>query len=242
MWVTLSVVLGAGMVFVAAWLWPQIGGAATCLNSHCFCERVRDGVVKQLMNAISSLAFVATAVYAWLRLRYVRKSRVFQGFAVSMIIIGFGSAYYHATLSFAGQWLDVYGMYLFGTLMICASLLRANIVANKVAIALYAVMNSALGVIQYMLPDTRRWLFAALIMLALVFECTLLRRGQTRKQLYRSLALMTVAYAVWLLDQSQIVCLPSSPLQGHALWHVLGSMAAYFVVLHYCRGATAKME
>ncbi len=241
-WVLLSLVLGAGAVFLATWLWPQAGGSATCISSHCFCEMVRKGLVKQPINTVSSLAFVAAAVYAWLRLWWLRSSRVFQGFVVSMVIIGLGSAYYHATLSFAGQWLDVLGMYFFATLMICTSLQRANIVSKKLAITLFVVINVSLGAIQNMLPDTRRWLFAVLIIIALALEFILLKRNKTRRQLYQSLTLMIVAYAIWFLDQSQIVCLPTSLMQGHALWHVLGSLAAYFVVLHYCHQAVPKRK
>ncbi len=235
-----SVVSALGVVIVAAWLWPQAGGVATCLNTRCFCEAARGGLMKQPINTLSSLAYVVVAAYAWLRLRYARTSRVFQGFIASMVIIGLGSAYYHAKLSFAGQWLDVLGMYLFATLMICATLLRANIVSKKLATTLFVAFNITLGILQFTLPDTRRYLFALLIIVALALEFTLIKHNQNRKHLYQALALMVAAYAVWLLDQSLTACAPTSLIQGHAIWHILGAIAAYCVVLRYHSGDTTK--
>lgn len=240
--VTVSVVLAMGAVFVAAWLWPQAGGVATCHSTRCFCEAVRGGVVKQPVNAISSLAFVVMAAYAWLRLRQVRASRVVQGFIVSMVIIGLGSAYYHAALSFAGQWLDVLGMYLFATLMICATLLRANIVSKKSAITLFVLINGALGATQYILPDTRRYLFALLIIIALGVEFALRQGARQMRYLGYAFGLLAIAYIIWLLDQFLIICDPTSLVQGHALWHILNACAAFFVVVHYYPKATKQSD
>lgn len=234
-------VFGCGVVFGAAHLWPGAGGAATCLSTHCFCEVNHLGAIKQAINTFSSLAFVVIAAYHWIYMRDMRASRIFQGFIGSMILIGLGSAYYHATLSLVGQWLDVAGMYLFGALMICATLLLSMRLTKKQAIAFFIALNIVLTVSQVIIPDARRYLFALVLIVALGLEFVLRRGSQDMRYLWCALSLMTAAYAVWVLDQLQIVCSPTSLLQGHAIWHILGAFAAYFIVKHYYTRAIDKV-
>jgi hypothetical protein len=47
-----------------------------------------------------------------------------------------------------------------------------------------------------------------------------------------SLATFVVAYAIWILDQSPW-CDPHFWLQGHAVWHVLGAVAALLLTVHW---------
>ena len=42
-----------------------------------------------------------------------------------------------------------------------------------------------------------------------------------------------LAFGIWLLDILRIVCYPDSLFQGHALWHILDGLAAYFLYLYY---------
>jgi hypothetical protein len=50
---------------------------------------------------------------------------------------------------------------------------------------------------------------------------------------------LIAAFVLWVLDLTKILCAPNSWLQGHALWHVLGALAAGFLYLYY-RSETAK--
>ena len=68
MQLTAIVAISVGVVFAAAHIWPDAGGAATCLKTHCFCEADRMGVFSQPINTLSSLAFVAIGAYAWMRM------------------------------------------------------------------------------------------------------------------------------------------------------------------------------
>jgi len=239
--ILIVVTISIGVVFMAAKLWPNAGGPATCLQTHCFCEVARQGTIKQWVNTYSSLTFVALATYAWLSMRDKRGNRLFQGFILSMFAIGLGSAYYHATLSFAGQWFDVLGMYLFGTVMICATLLRAAKITKSQAVSLFIAFNILLAAAQALIPYTRRLLFAGLIIIALVLELIIRKNAGRATKLWYAVGLMAVAYGIWLLDQLQIICLPASLLQGHGVWHLLDAIAAYLVLVHYFPKATDKL-
>jgi hypothetical protein len=37
---------------------------------------------------------------------------------------------------------------------------------------------------------------------------------------------MMFAFVIWALDRERLICYPDSLLQGHALWHTLGAVAA----------------
>lgn len=54
-----------------------------------------------------------------------------------------------------------------------------------------------------------------------------------KKYFYISLSLIGLAFIFWILDISKIICIPNSIFQGHAFWHLLGSMSAYYLYLYY---------
>ena len=56
------------------------------------------------------------------------------------------------------------GMYLLGTLLAAGALVRRRLLHPGVAVVGYVVVNALLAVVQYMAPDTRRILFAVVLM------------------------------------------------------------------------------
>ena len=133
-----SIGLTASLVAVLAWLsrLPSPWAAwrpASCMATQCFCEALRDSFVRQPVNAATSLAFlaVAFAVFgaeftgdrsAGARERGVRGSPAYAAlYAGSLLVVGLGSAFFHASLTFAGQTIDVLGMYLAGTFILLAA-------------------------------------------------------------------------------------------------------------------------
>jgi hypothetical protein len=47
------------------------------------------------------------------------------------------------------------------------------------------------------------------------------------------LAALALAFGIWILDLSHIVCAPHSLLQGHAVWHLLCAASGGFVYVYY---------
>jgi hypothetical protein len=228
---------------------------ASCMPNHCFCEQIAPGVVRQPANAVSSLAFVAAGVWVLRRFRRERRSgRLFYRhpvyptlFGAACILIGLGSAFYHASLTFAGQFADVFGMYLIGTFVLLYSLGRRR-VAGPGAVALaYVALNGALALSLYFVPAARRYLFGMLILAAIGLEVSAQRRSGSsidRRWLTRAICALAAGFVLWILDITKVLCRPESPLQLHAVWHVLGAASAACIYLYYRSeaGGTAAPE
>ena len=190
---------------------------ATCLPDACFCEAVRTGLIAQPANTWSSLAFVL--VGTWILARSPMKL-----YGAATIVIGLGSAFYHASLTFVGQVADIFGMYLLVTFML---LFNVSLLFGP----LYIALNLALLAAQIAFPQSRRYLFAAVIAAVLILEIRAHRID--RKWLYWALATMSAGFVLWTLDITHRLCDPQSLLQGHALWHVLGAVASWCVFRYY---------
>jgi Ceramidase len=218
---------------------------ATCLPDSCFCEAVGSGTVVQPANAWSSLAFALAGLWiaypstggphkARNRMASQPAYRVLYGCA--MAVIGLGSYFYHASLSFAGQVCDMSGMYLLISFALVYGVARRTRIQTGIAMLAYLVLNAALLRFQMTFPDLRRYVFAALV--AAVLGVEIRYRGDSRvtidgRWLGRAAGTMGLAFAVWVLDITKAVCSPHSVLQGHALWHILGALAGWCLYRYY---------
>lgn len=227
--------------------------AATCVPGHCFCESAA-GFPEQLANSVSSFAFVVLGARVLLSRRTgpratagsgnrentTREDTLIPLLGITMIFIGVSSFFYHATLSFFGQFLDIFSMYTFGLLLIFGALYRAGHVRGRFALPGFIGASIVFGLLQFAYPDARRILFTALLVPGILLELTPWVTGHSPRSrrvwaIYAGLAVMLVAYGIWLLDQTPALCDPGSLLQGHAIWHVLGAVAAFFAFIHYRR-------
>ena len=206
---------------------------ATCLGTHCFCELPRTGdLLLQPANSWSSLGFVVVGGWISLRSGHDRDSAL--GILPSLwlglcvIIIGIGSLALHATLTLWGQFADVLGMYLFGSFVLVRALARWRGLGTAVAVFLYLAIAGTLIALLGIAPETRRWLFAVLLVAAIAAEWGLARRlrpGAQPDLFVAGLAANLLAFSLWIADQTLVLCDRGSLLQGHAAWHLLGAVA-----------------
>lgn len=239
---------------------------ATCMPANCFCEMVRgDAGLRQPVNAWSSLAFAWVGVWvmayapesknlrrgkaaassqsatskqpAVLPLPLMRGTRLHPFLlGLSAIVIGLGSAFYHASLTFIGQFFDVFGMYLLSGYMLLFALLRLGRLGAARFGLLYLGIMAALSVILIALPDLRRFAFAFILIAAIFVEVMFMRSRRAmlnRKLFIAGVGLFALAFAIWILDNARILCAPAALLQGHALWHLLGAVAVALLYFYY---------
>ncbi|MEQ1693947.1 MAG: ceramidase domain-containing protein, partial [Gemmatimonas sp.] len=146
---------------------------ASCMPDRCFCEAVHAGAVRQPANAISSGAFVVVALLVLMRSRTPTAWR----FASAVFVVGAGSAFFHASLTFWGQTVDVLGMYLVATFLLMESLSRRRRWSAVTQNVLYVSGNIALLALLVGIPGLRRYAFAALVVAILWSEATHRVRG-----------------------------------------------------------------
>ncbi len=215
---------------------------ATCTATRCFCEFPRVGsLVLQPANSWSSygyafvgfLMIVESQGVAW-KSRF--RSEAATAFGLTAIFVGLGSVLLHATLTLWGQFFDVMGMYLTGGFMLISALSRWRGLPPRLAIILYLALVSALVLVLYQIPDVRRWLFAVVLVAAIVIELGFARPRRARIRVsyyFAGIATKAVAFTIWNLDQHGTLCSPESLLQGHAVWHLLGATSLWLTFLYY---------
>jgi hypothetical protein len=219
---------------------------ASCMPANCFCEAIHDGTVAQPANTWSSFAFVLVGLLvvgqAREDVRRLRSSLMTRQLAYPMVygialaVIGLGSAFYHASLTFAGQAVDVMGMYLLVCFILLYNISRLTAFNGKTFVLAYFALNLALAYVLLEFPALRRYIFGVIVVVALWPEYRV--RTQKKPQingffLQAAWWTLIVAFIIWTLDIAKILCNPNSWLQGHALWHILGAVAAGLLYWYY---------
>jgi hypothetical protein len=241
---------GAALVWVVTALRAVLDEQrpATCLATRCFCEAVRDEGLAQPVNALTSLAYVALGLWALLggvaQPPDGRTRLLMRAVGAVLVLLGLGSFWFHASLTFVGQVLDVQGMYLLGTLLVVGALVRRGTLGGRAAPWVLLAGTAVLLAIQVAAPESRRVLFALVLLPGIVLEALPGTTGVPTlappMRAYRAgVGLLVLAYAVWVLDNTGVLCAPTSPLQGHGAWHVLTAVAAVLLVAHYGRTASS---
>jgi hypothetical protein len=220
--------------------WPP----ATCRPDHCFCEAIRSGAVAQPADTWSSLGFVFVGLliaHAPSRGNDNPMAAYRRIYGYALVLIGMGSGFFHASLTFAGQLMDVSGMYVLISFALLYGLARIYRTGRVQFIVAYVGTNIALFIVQATFPGVRRYVFALLVIAVLGVEIYRHRKSLMSiesKWLWRAAGIMAAAFTVWVLDITKTVCAPYSIIQGHAIWHLLGAVAS-FCLYRYYRSETA---
>ena len=127
-------------------------------------------------------------------------------------------------------------MYFTSGFMLVCALARWRNWPRQQSILVYGGLLAVLLALLYAVPEVRRWLFAVVLIAAIVAELALarpLRPGVRTGYYLAGLATKALAFTIWNLDQRGLVCQPDSLIQGHAAWHLLGATALWLTFLYY---------
>ena len=240
-----TAVISCGLLAVAVgrgWLGPDVG------RGDGFCESA-PGLVRQPANTFSNVGFVvAGLLIAWhagdrrnAGSSLATHRHLSTAIACLVVLLGPGSAAMHATQTSVGGHLDMLSMYLVAAFAASYAAMRrwdrgpaflaAAFVAAVVACELVGLWKAPLPVVMY----SGNAAFGLLLVGAVVVEVRIMRRGETdarRGYAYASLASILVAFAIWNASKSWL-CDPQSLVQGHAIWHILDAVSAYFLYRYY---------
>lgn len=211
------------------------------MPDSCFCEAIHDGWIRQPANTWSNLGFcVVGLVMAWelSRRREAGGLRPVEAawFAVAVFLVGATSFFYHASLTFLGQTLDVQAMYLVALLAFAVNVDALRPGAPRRFAALYLGLNAALAVLLVTVLLLRRYAFALALGAVIVTEVLLRQRklrGWALSPLLGAAGVQGLAFFIWTMDTTHTWCAPDSLVQGHAAWHLLGAVATYLWWRYY---------
>ncbi len=224
-------------------LGPDVGRGAN------FCEAARDGLVRQPANTWSNLGFVVAGLaVAWHARRpesrgqgLLRGTGLVSAYACVVVLLGPASAAMHATQSAWGGHLDLLSMYLVASFAAAYALTRhrgAGAATFGVLFGLLLLGCELVGALPVDVPLVHvpgNVAFGLLLVLALSLELRMVRGGRVvaeGRYAVAAGATMALAFGIWIATNAGM-CDPRSLLQGHAVWHLLGAVAAYLLFRYY---------
>jgi hypothetical protein len=161
--------------------------------------------------------------------------------ACLVVLLGPGSAAMHATQSAIGGHLDLLSMYLVASFAAGYAtmrwrrgggpLLAATFAAGVAFCEVLGSFDAALPVVMH--PGNAA--FGLLLVVATTLEVLIIRRRETRARrayILASLSSIVAAFVIWNASRAGL-CDPHSLIQGHAIWHLLGAVSAYFLYRYY---------
>ena len=226
-----------------------------------FCEGYVDGWIKQPISVWTDLAFMVSGLAIGLRLALCSgsdKDRMpMQGWGIvslmyvlTVIYMGPGSMYYHASLKdWAGwsDWFSIINWAAFGLAFTCWRMLRKQVGNNQWPFWLIwvavAVITGAIGLYEPAREAIRfviipLWVISELVFL--IWQAVAKAKkeenpfGVVRNKWGWFLAAVLAfifAFAVWIPSGGvfRAWCNADSWFQGHGCWHILAALGTYFV-------------
>ena len=226
---------------------------STCYP-HCYCEAPTGGPIEQISNSFSNLFYVLVGLLIAMLPHSLKKAQQnlissHPGYSIlygcNIIFLGFGSFFYHGSLTEFGRFFDWFGMYLFASYIIIYSIARyyrSWFTAPRFISTFCAFMVALIIVTLTVNADVRRHIFTIMIVVALIVAGIvnfILKSKLNTWYLAGSLLCLVVAYTIWTLDNNGIYCWPNSLIQGHAVWHILTACTIGLVYL-YLRSEVAN--
>lgn len=152
---------------------------------------------------------------------------------ICFVYLGFGSAFFHASLTWIGQRVDMNGTYGITLVLVSIGLyhvlhkIRLTPLAKAIWAGLLVVLIVLFLEIALLIPSSR--LLPGLILALLVsvaINYIQFRKKRSGLLAIASLVLMVVAVRFRTLDVQKIGCDPHSLVQGHSIWHLLTALSS----------------
>ena len=196
-----------------------------------FCERRLEGLIVEPANTWSSLGYVVVGLWLLAR-RRARGALVIV--AIAELGIGIGSLALHGTGTFAGEVLDLTGMFLLSATLFALGVGRLARLADAAVLRLWVLAVAApLGLLAIVRASGIAS-FSVVLAVGTVAEIVASRREPSFRLFLTALGIFGVAFTVWVLDITRLVCAPDNHvLGGHAVWHLLNAWSIERLFTYY---------
>jgi Ceramidase len=150
------------------------------------------------------------------------------------IYLCFGSAFFHASLTWAGQRVDMNGTYGLTLSLLSVGVYhvfhKINLTNRQKNFLIFDLVVVILAFFEIALMVSSSTLIPVLILLSTTF--TVIHYFQFRKERFISLGILSfvliiIAIKIRTLDVQKVGCDPHSLYQGHAVWHLLTALSSF---------------
>lgn len=164
----------------------------------------------------------------------------------SILYLFIGSFFYHASVTSFFQMLDQTGMYaivfsfmayhIFRVWPTLKTKKKGEVSTHKIIFAVFLILNILFVAFLWRVVDVNVFfplLFITYVTVTVIYNKRRSIVKASSKMLLFSLYMLFFSLTIWLLDRQDVLCDPTSLIQGHALWHILNSVVLLMIYLHY---------
>lgn len=222
-----------------------------------FCEIERAGFIKQPANTFSNFAFIIFGIVLAIQNYFgkfsknhnlIQTNTVYTNiFSLGLILTGAGSFAFHGNYAFWGSFMDLFGMFFLASFMLTYALMRllklSKLQFGIVFLVALTVSSLAKIYLDNNIPvlgplKVGEIIFGSYLLVGLIIELyfSFLKSVSLNKLfIFLAIGITAFSFVIWNLSYGpgSLLCNPSSLLQGHALWHILDAVAAFFLFQYY---------
>ncbi|GAB3946499.1 hypothetical protein GCM10028805_17120 [Spirosoma harenae] len=153
---------------------------------------------------------------------------------ICLIYLSFGSAFFHASLTWVGQRVDMNGTYSITVALLSIAVyhvfyrIHLSDSAKRIFIGIAVLLILSFYEIHLLIPSSV--LLPALILITwilIVINYIQFRKERSILLAVSSIVLIIVALKIRALDVQKIGCDPHSLYQGHSVWHLLAGLSSF---------------
>jgi Ceramidase len=226
----------------SAGIWADMTQSKSGLSGE-YCEYDHKGnFFRQKYNTYSNLIYFFVGVFIILFTKYsvyspaqVNRLQTFPALSFFMgacfIYLSFGSAFFHASLTYLGQRVDMNGTYGISIVLLAIGIYHVFAFEKFNKHYLLCIIILALIGFVFLAPLVSSGVVIPIIILS-VLALKIITYFKFKKQHYLSLIgmsffLILIAIKIRTRDVEKINCDPNAVLQGHAIWHVLTALSSF---------------
>lgn len=233
--------------------WETMQQSKSALTAE-YCELDQSAhFFRQTINTYSNLMYFFLGMISFLIGLYDRKNYLvsnqnpIQQFPSISILFGcclmylcFGSTFFHASLTWIGQRVDMNGTYSICIVLIGISgyryFIKKSLTDTMKTLLIFSLIAIILFFIELHLLISSVILLPLLVIIVIFF--TILNYNKHKENFSISFALLSLllitgAFVLRTLDVKKIACNPTSFYQGHAMWHFFTGMSAFMLYWFY---------